>query len=462
MRLSSYVHALAVDYGWWGLYTPFDHKVMFVPDNAWKNLKASKFGNLKSTSLQSLIDQGFLVDEGQDEARIQELRSNAFTTLNAMFLVLTHRCNLACKYCVVEGNIEDKSRENDHMSVETGIKAVEMFARHLYQFQPREARVTFYGGEPLLNREVILATLPLIRRISHPSQSKSVDVVMITNGLKFDEEVASSLRAHGGAVCVSLDGKPEHHDAARVTKGGRATHAQALTSIKKYLDSNLRVGISCTIGHHNVENLPEIARYFATEIGILDIEFQTPYLVQGQGGNPLYVSMDTVTDQLLAAYDSLTEFGVPEFTTARRVQDFLSGRWRHRDCGAVGGQLVVSPTGQVGPCHSLVGVGTFFDGDVRSDNWHVADSDSFNEWSRRIPVNMPQCTSCSFIGLCGGGCAYNAYAAEQTIWGKDPQVCVYVSKIVDWLLQRLWKTSVEQAKTLNEISGRTSKNIAAQ
>ena len=85
---------------------------------------------------------------------------------------------------------------------------------------------------------------------------------MITNGTLYSEEVADLFRQYGSAVCVSIDGMAKQHDAARVTHAGMPTHARVLENIKRYQDKGLRMGLSCTIGRHNVQALSEVARFF--------------------------------------------------------------------------------------------------------------------------------------------------------------------------------------------------------
>jgi len=261
---------------------------------------------------------------------------------------------------------------------------------------------------------------------------------MITNGTIYNEKIANLFKRHGSAICISLDGMASQHDAARVTHEGAPTHSKIVENIKRYQDKGIRLGISCTIGRHNYDVLAELSRFFVREIGVTDIEFQMPYQVP-DAGNAFYVSMSNAADQMLRAADvMIDELGVDEYTTLRRLESFINGHWRHRDCGASGGQIVISPTGKIGPCHSLVGSGTCFNGNVNDPEYDVFEDPVLSEWSARIPVNMPQCEGCSFIALCGGGCPYNALTAYGTIWEKDPQVCPYLERLVPWILLRLW------------------------
>ncbi len=438
MKLSRYLFSHQVDEDWFGLYTPFEHAVCFVRADTWRSLLAGDYGALDPSGLRELTHKKMLVDDDFDASCLQPYKDRALTHINAMYLVVVQQCNMACKYCVVENNVVDPTRMDDRMSIETASAAVELFAKVLDGGRAREARVTYYGGEPTMNPAVIKHTLPMIRNIRARGLTRPVEAVMITNGLVFREDLADLFAAYGAAVCVSIDGPAAQHDAARVTHQGCGTHHKVLESIRRYRAKGLRMGLSCTIGRHNVEHLAGVARYFVEQTGIRDIEFQMPYQVPDEG-NDFYVPMEEATDRLLEACDlMIDELGVDEYTTLRRLESFIKGHWRHRDCGAAGGQIVVSPKGQLGPCHSLVGSGRFFSGDVRDPKYDLFADPLFDEWSSRIPVNMPECEGCPFIALCGGGCPYNALTRHGTIWAKDPQVCPYLKKLVPWILERLW------------------------
>ena len=146
-----------------------------------------------------------------------------------------------------------------------------------------------------------------------------------------------------------------------------------------------------------------------------------------------------ISRNLMQAYAILRSHGIIEGTTYRRLRDFSLGQIHLKDCGASGSQLVVAPDGSIGPCHSLVGTRTFFEGNVQEPSCDPRHMDNFLEWARRFPLNMPMCVTCPYISLCGGGCIYNSYVSNGTIWGKDPQVCTYMKEMADWILRDLWQ-----------------------
>jgi len=362
-----------------------------------------------------------------------------------MYLVTTLECNFACKYCAVVKNIDESSGNMDRMSPDVASLAVDLFQRHLQRVQPRDVRVTFYGGEPMLNREVMFHTIPKIRTMSFTGQTVPVEIVMITNGYLYDAGLAESFKRNSVGVCVSIDGKKQHHDAARITRSGKGTFDRVIRNYMRYKAAGLAMGISCALGSHNAFDLPEICDFFANELEAKVVEFQIPYQVRDED-NPMFVTTTQIAERLMEAYKILHSYGILEGLACRRMTDFNNGKVHYKDCGATGSQLVVAPDGMLGPCHSLVGSRTFYAGNVADPECDPRKMRNFKEWAQRFPLNMPICKKCPFITICGGGCTYNSYVSTGSIWEKDPQVCPYVRGMIEWILRELWKGSGMEAR----------------
>ena len=218
-----------------------------------------------------------------------------------------------------------------------------------------------------------------------------------------------------------------------------STFNRVIANFHKYKKAGLSMGISTALGKHNAFDLPEICEFYA-ELGAPFVEFQIPYQVANES-NELWVSAKDIAHNLMQAYVILKSHGITEGTTYRRLRDFSTGKIRVKDCGSSGSQLVVAPDGTIGPCHSLVGTRTFFEGNVNDATCDPCRMDNFLEWAKRYPLNMLECHGCPYIALCGGGCIYNSYVSNKTIWGKDPQVCGYMIGMIDWILLDLWRDS---------------------
>jgi len=393
--------------------------------------------------LEYLVENHFLVPDGFEEEWQSRQLADAKRGLriDSMYLVTTQACNFGCGYCAVMENLDSQERRNEKMSLRTGEQALELFARVLESTRPPEARVTFYGGEPMLNRDLIAHLLPLIRQMKYTGQTSPVQAVVITNGYVFDEHLVELLQRHHAGVCVSLDGTRRHQDVTRRTLGSsESTYDTVLENFRRYQAAGLSMGISTALGSHNAFDLPEISKFYATELKAPFVEFQIPYQVRCES-NRFYVSTEDVAPRLMQAYEVLRDYGITEATTYRRLRDFATGRIRVRDCGASASQLVVAPDGSIGPCHSLVGTRAFFSGNVADSDCDPLTMDNFREWSERFPFNMPVCRDCAWVSLCGGGCIYNSYVSTGSIWERDPQVCTYMKVMVSWILRDLWKST---------------------
>ena len=488
MRLSRYIQKREVAPGIIGMYNPFGHEVSFLPVQQHKAIEEHRFYDVAPQILSDLSARKFIVEEGFENTILDQYRPGE-EGIREMWLILAQSCNMSCQYCVVEGNVEDPERRvyggrrelrmiadhpekasTDMMSPEIAEAAVHKFSRFLHESRPLTPRVTLYGGEPLLNIQTIMHVVPLIRDISYPGQPRPnpVQVLVITNGQIYEEELTTFFRKHSVSVSISLDGMKHHHDAVRVNHAGRGTFDQAVKSLKRYQAAGLRTGICTTIGTHNVNHLPEIADYFAKEFNV-PVEFEVPFDIPMNGGNKFYLPMKDAAAKALEAYTRLREKGLIEGLAIRRMIQVARGEFHHRDCSAVGGQWVVAPDGMIGPCHSLVGERTYFSGDVRKDDCDPFTQETFREWWKRMPINMPDCHGCSAIAICGGGCPYNALIKRGSIWEKDPQQCEYMHELIDWLIGDMWERYITvQSKrgnyqdhfTEHELVGLSSRNFS--
>lgn len=471
LKLNKHIQTKEVAPGITGAYHPFGHQVTFLPEAGWAALSDEGFAALPDWILTDLINRHFLVTPDQEDRLVKGLDTGP-SGLGELWLVVVQSCNMSCQYCVVEGNVEDENRRkysksstifdnpmivpdengdptlklrdsdsapSDMMTPETALAACDMFERLLQTAGQPTPRVTFYGGEPMLNRDAIRAAVPRLRRIRWPTQARpdGPGILIITNGQIYDPDLTQFLKEHKVMVSVSLDGMKHHHDAVRVNHGGGGTFEKAARSLDLYLQAGLSCGICTTIGSHNVDDLPEIADYFADRFAV-PVELQVPFDI-GCGGNDYYVPMIDAFPKAMEAYERLRRRGLIEGLAFKRVAEMAAGGTRRTDCSAIGAQLTVAPDGALGPCHSLVGERIGFTGHVSQPGFNPFETESFEEWSRRYPLNMPDCQGCSAIGICGGGCPYNALIKRGSIWEKDPQQCSYMYAFINWFIDDCWR-----------------------
>ena len=144
---------------------------------------------------------------------------------------------------------------------------------------------------------------------------------------------------------------------------------------------------------------------------------------------------ETVTKQLIRCFEICREKGIYEDRIMRKVNAFVRGYPYINDCGAPGDQMVVTPDGFVGVCQAYCASKKYF---VPLEEFkHPKEHPIWNEWRFRSPLYQRQCYNCVALGLCGGGCPYNAELKQGTIWGIDETFCVHSKGTLEYLLKDL-------------------------
>lgn len=216
MRLSRFVHLFCCnDVSHFAVYHAGHIKTVFIEKEnlglieGWRTNDA----NLDSTLARDLIEQGFLVDDKQDEIFLQNQRATLKPELSVMYLILTDKCNLGCKYCFVDSSFPYNYKTGS-MTWETAHHAFEFFRHNVDRSYIPD--IWFYGGEPFLESELLFNLANYIS-INEPSFSMTV----ISNGTLITPEIAQQIKAYPNInITVSVDGAKEIHDANRVYKKG--------------------------------------------------------------------------------------------------------------------------------------------------------------------------------------------------------------------------------------------------
>jgi uncharacterized protein len=203
-------------------------------------------------------------------------------------------------------------------------------------------------------------------------------------------------------------------------------------------------GVSCTLARHNIGQISEIVRFIIDELAPPGMGFNI-LLPTICSGNPLDVDHGYAAMQIIAAFKELREYGIYEDRIMRRVLPFRDGFFHFKDCMGVGGQIVITPDGRVGPCQAFQNITKYFPLSISAMHSRLPDLDSeqlyldplFNEWRKRFPLNMEGCAKCIAIAICGGGCPYAAQVNHGSIWEIDDRICHQAKQVMEWMI---WET----------------------
>lgn len=393
--------------------------------------------------------------EDEDAKVLNYVRSKIPTpSIGLCYLILSEQCNLACKYCFL-GNNDQEKRANfllENMSEETSDRAIDFFIRQIEQsnfdYEHNNPILIFYGGEPLVNYSVLEHVAVRINELRKTKKCiKNLEMSIITNGLLLNEERIRRLNELQVGIAISIDGFTEEANKLRVDVSGRPVFSRVLHTLDLCKKIGVKVSLSVTLSEETIKNTTDILTLIDT------------YGITGFGFNIIMSSNTFRLDD--SYYEDATKFIIDEFVELRKrgiyedrimrkLKSFSNAQVYFSDCAATSGsQIVVSPNGQVGICHGCLYDKKYFVSDVYDDDFLASKNSTFIEWSRLTPINKDECMNCPALGICGGGCPLNAMHSRQgnTIHSVDEHFCVHAKKTLDFLIHDLFRIVLKNQAT---------------
>jgi radical SAM protein with 4Fe4S-binding SPASM domain len=396
-----------------------------------------------------LREKGFLVPLSQnEEGLLKEIRGQISPSprLKTLFLLVTDRCNFSCGYCIVTKNLSEGNFRGD-MNPETARNAIDYFLAHVRPEDKKE--VIFYGGEPLLNFDLIRFCVAYVKE-REEAMGRSLKnyrrsrFMINSNGSLITPEIAEFIAEEDIFVPISLDGPREVHNEMRKTCGGRGTYEDALRGYRLLKEAGGRVGISLTLGRHNIDRLEEIIEEFSRTFRPMSLGI---CLLHGLAGreNPAFIPEGVVGPKLIRAFEVARAHGVylVKYVMDNRVKPFVEGSPRVKGCTGCGSKLVVFPDGRSAPC---VGFGGIEGRHTHNINDRPAVEQIIpEEMCRRSTFSIEGCVECPAIAVCGGGCMYNAYLFNGSVWIPERDACDQSTRFLEWLIWDLFQ-KIEEGK----------------
>ena len=349
--------------------------------------------------------------------------------IKALCLHMAHTCNLVCDYCFAgQGRYHGKDAL---MSLEVAKSAIDFLIKNSGTRVNLE--VDFFGGEPLLNWDVLKETVKYAREIEG-KHGKNIRFTLTTNGVRLDDEVTEFCNREISNVVLSLDGRPETHDARRKTPSGGGSYDLIVPKFKRFAEQ--RSGgyyMRGTYTSQNKDFLSDILHI--ADLGFAELAMEPAVSAEG---DPLGLT-EADLPELFGQYEQLAH------TMAQRQRDGNPFTFYHytlnledgpcaykraRGCGSGSEYFAVTPEGTLYPCHQLVGEEEFIAGNVTVG---VKDGYTF----RRAGINArAECRDCWAKLYCSGGCAANAYHSTGNVDGVYKLGCELFKKRLEcaiWL-----------------------------
>lgn len=373
----------------------------------------------------SLKNSGSLFTPDRFQPMAGELKKKTSGVIKALCLHVAHSCNLNCAYCFAsQGKYQG---ERALMSFETGKRALDFLVEN--SGTRKNLEVDFFGGEPLMNWDVVKRLVEYARSIEK-EKGKNFRFTLTTNGVNIDDDVIEFSNREMSNVVLSLDGRKEVHDRYRVDYKGKGSWDLIVPKFQRFVKERggKNYYMRGTFTHANPDFLEDIKQMLS--LGFNELSMEPVVCASGDSSELTEEDKEIVFKQ----YEKLAELmlerdkqGKP-FTFYHYMIDLKGGPCIYKrisGCGSGTEYMAVTPWGDLYPCHQFVGDEKFRLGDI----WHgVTNTAMQQEFASCNVYAREDCHNCWAKLYCSGGCAANAYHSTGSVTGVYKYGCELFKK----------------------------------
>ena len=377
--------------------------------------------------IRQLKEAGMLFTEDAYRDIIIDYKKRS-TVVKALCLHIAHDCNLACRYCFAEEGEYHGRRAL--MSFEVGKQALDFLIAN--SGSRRNLEVDFFGGEPLMNWQVV-KDLVAYGREQEKLYDKHFRFTLTTNGVLLNDEILEFANREMSNVVLSIDGRKEINDRMRPFRGGKGSYDLILPKFQKVAESRKQTNyyVRGTFTRNNLDFSRDVLHL--ADLGFRQISVE-PVVA---GPEEPYAIREEDLDEICREYDVLAAEMVERLGTDRDFNFFhfmidLTGGpcvyKRLSGCGSGTEYLAVTPWGDLYPCHQFVGEEGFYMGNVFEG---ITNTELRDEFKSCNVYAKEKCRDCFARFYCSGGCAANSYKFHQSIQDAYDIGCVLQRKRVE-------------------------------
>ena len=361
-----------------------------------------------------------LFTEDSFEPMAGTLKAKTSGVIKALCLHIAHTCNLNCSYCFASQGKYHGDRAL--MSFEVGKRALDFLVEN--SGKRRNLEVDFFGGEPLMNFDVIKKLVEYARSIEK-EKNKNFRFTLTTNGVLVDDDVIDFANKEMSNVVLSLDGRREVHDRYRVDYSGRGSWDLVVPKFQRFVEKRggKNYYMRATFTHANPDFLEDIKTML--DLGFTELSMEPVVAAEGDPAALTEEDKPIVMKQ----YENLAKLmlerdceGKP-FTFYHYMIDLKGGPCIYKrisGCGSGTEYMAVTPWGDLYPCHQFVGDEKFKLGNIYEG---VTNTDIQNDFASCNVYARKECKECWAKLYCSGGCAANAYHSTGSVRGVYKYGC---------------------------------------
>ncbi|MDD6736158.1 MAG: thioether cross-link-forming SCIFF peptide maturase [Clostridiales bacterium] len=376
------------------------------------------------SDIEALKESGqlFCEDIYEDKAEILKNKNNV---VKALCLHVAHTCNLNCSYCFAgQGKYQG---DRALMSFEVGKQALDFLVAS--SGSRTNLEVDFFGGEPLMNWDVVKQLVAYGRSIEK-EHGKNFRFTLTTNGMLLDDEVTEFCNREMQNVVLSLDGRKEVHDRLRKDYSGKGSYDIIVPKFQEFVQKrgDKSYYVRGTYTHNNVDFTEDI--FHMADLGFTELSMEPvvcspddPYALTKDDLPKLFKQYEILADEMIKRDEEGRGFNFYHY-----MIDLQNGPCIYKrisGCGSGTEYLAVTPWGDLYPCHQFVGDEGYCMGNVREGVTNTALREKFKKCN---VYSRPECKDCWAKLYCSGGCAANAYHAAGDINGIYEYGCELFKK----------------------------------
>ncbi|MBP3336822.1 MAG: thioether cross-link-forming SCIFF peptide maturase [Clostridia bacterium] len=329
------------------------------------------------------------------------------SVIKALCLHIAHDCNLRCQYCFAgEGNY---CGERSLMPLEVGEKAIDFVIEN--SGNRKNIEVDFFGGEPLLNFDVVKGIVSYARK-REKETGKHFRFTITTNGILLDEDKKKYINENMSNIVLSLDGRKEVNDRMRRRVDGTGCYDAIVDKFIDMAESRNQDNyyIRGTFTKYNLDFGNDVLHF--ADLGFKQMSVEP---VVAEKTEPYALTEDDLEtinkeyERLAVEYIKRRKEG-KGFNFFHFMIDLDGGPCvlkRISGCGAGHEYVAITPDGDIYPCHQFVGgneelkMGNVFEGTLNQEIKETFQSSNV--------YTKPSCKECFSKFYCSGGCPANAY-----------------------------------------------------
>ncbi len=408
---------------------------LYLKTAAWEKVAHDLGGD--SSLHDELVRRKLLITGESDDAdELLKYRAVVIKRLNRpgiLYLMLAQGCNNKCSYCPIPTLAEKYGASL--LTLEDAIAGVELWREHIKGWNDDEPYyIIFYGGEPLLNREVFeLLVSYIAQKRADGDLPDNLELILSTNGRLIDSSLATLLAKNDILVVLGIDGAPAYNNLTRITIDGQATSSAVESAALLLREHGVQLSASVSLTPQNVRVADEHKKYLA-EHGITHIGFN---LLKGAALRSSLGSMKFEEYYRLAAQvvvDGYADDRTQEYQLQKKLSALEQSHPFGDDCPCYGSQIVVQADGMVTNCPFL----RTDMGHVRSlpNTFRIWETQTVQLWRSRIPLLCGDDESSDATFLDGGGCAWGSEELFGSPTARDQGNEIFNQEITHALI---WK-----------------------